>query len=86
MSGTLRVDGAKVRRLRMRLGLSAAALAEKSGLTKSTVLRADHGASVALGTARKLARGLGVEVVDIMAEEPDVEEDDAEKAGRSRAA
>ena len=84
MGGTLRINGAKLQRLRKQQGLSAAALGEESGVDKTTVLRADRGANVQLGTARKLARGLGVRVVDLMAEESDGEEpDDVEKADKA---
>jgi transcriptional regulator with XRE-family HTH domain len=72
----LKLDGAKVRRTRERRGLSLAALAKEAGLAKGTALRADHGEDVQLVTARKLARALGVEVADLMREEPEGEEAD----------
>ncbi len=72
----MKLDGAKVRRARERQGLTVRALAEKAGVAKGTTLRAEHGANVFPTTARKLAQGLGVEVADLMGEEPDGEEAD----------
>lgn len=72
-----RMGGTMVRRLRKQQGLSLAALAKRAGVAKGTVLRADHGEDVQLGSLRRIAEGLGVEVVDLMREEePDIEEPD----------
>jgi transcriptional regulator with XRE-family HTH domain len=65
----LRLDGAKVRRARERLGYSLAAVAQEAGVSEGAVLRADHGREIRLLTARKIAQGLGVEVADLMREE-----------------
>lgn len=50
--------GERIRRLRIRQGLTQAALAERSGVTVSTVYHAEKGASIRIGSVRKLCRGL----------------------------
>lgn len=67
----MRLDGARVRRARERLGYSLAKAAKEAGVSEGTVLRADHGEEIRPSTARKIAVGLGVEVADLIREEPE---------------
>ena len=67
----LRLDGAKVRRARERLGYSLAAAAKQAGVSEGTVLRADHGEEIRPSTARKIAAGLEVQVADLIREDPE---------------
>jgi DNA-binding XRE family transcriptional regulator len=64
----LKLDPDETRSARERLGLTAQMVAEKAGLMKASVLRAEHGEDVRPSTARKLAEALKVEVADLYAE------------------
>jgi transcriptional regulator with XRE-family HTH domain len=53
---------------RERLGYSIEAVAEKAGIAKNSVLRADHGEDIRPLTARKIAAALDVSVADLYEE------------------
>lgn len=60
-----------LRRLRERVALSQAELAEKAGLSRATVVSLESGRSGAqYATVRKIAQVLGVEPADLMAPLP----------------
>jgi transcriptional regulator with XRE-family HTH domain len=54
-------DGDRLRRLRLRAGLTQGELAAEAGVTRNTVSNAECGWPVLLKTVRKLARVLLVE-------------------------
>jgi transcriptional regulator with XRE-family HTH domain len=56
----------KLKRARDRLGWSMKEVAASAGVDETTVLNAEHGKGIRPITARKLAAGLGVEVVDLL--------------------
>ncbi len=56
----------RIKRARDRLGLSMADVAKSAGLDAGTVIHAEHGKEIRPITARKLAAGLGVQVVDLL--------------------
>ncbi len=56
----------RIKRARDRLGLSMAEVAKSAGLDAGTVIHAEHEKEIRPVTARKLAAGLGVEVVDLL--------------------
>jgi transcriptional regulator with XRE-family HTH domain len=67
----LRLDGNKVRRARERLGYSMETAAEIGGVSKNSVLRAEHGEDIRPLTARKIADALAVRVPDLVDEATD---------------
>ena len=62
------VYGSRVRRIRKREGLSVRELSEKSGMSHSTVQRAEQGQDAALSTWLALASALGVPAVVLLAD------------------
>jgi len=68
----MRIDGTKLRRLRERRFWSRDELAEKSGLHRDSIGRIERGAwpgGSQLPTIRRLAEALGVDPIEIVAEE-----------------
>jgi transcriptional regulator with XRE-family HTH domain len=61
----LKLDAREVVEARERLGLTQEELAARAEVSENTVLRAEHGLEVRPVTARRLARGLGLEVADL---------------------
>ncbi len=61
----MRLDPEKVRRARESLGYSIETTGEKGELSPNSVLRAEHGEEIRPSTARRLARALNAEVVDL---------------------
>lgn len=62
----------RIKRARDRLGWSMEEVAKNAGINAATVLRAEHGEEIRPVTARKLAAGLRVEIVDLLPpEEPE---------------
>jgi transcriptional regulator with XRE-family HTH domain len=49
-------------------GLTQKQLFEKTGVAKSTIVRAEHGGTISILTATKLAQALGVSVADLKRE------------------
>ena len=58
-----------LRRLRERAALSQRTLAERAGVTAATVIRAEKGLPMRFLTARRLAKALGVEPVELTGEQ-----------------
>ncbi len=56
----------RLKRARDRLGWSMKEVAANAGVDETTVLNAEHGKEIRPITARRLAAGLGVEVVDLL--------------------
>jgi DNA-binding XRE family transcriptional regulator len=66
----LKLDRTKVQRARELLGYGIEITAEKAGVSKNSVLRAEHEEDIRPITARKIAAALLVEVRDLLEEEP----------------
>ncbi len=64
----MRYSREKMQRARERLGYSIEMVGEQAGLSKNSVLRAEHEGDIRPLTARKIASALGVEVVDLIKE------------------
>jgi transcriptional regulator with XRE-family HTH domain len=64
----LKLDRDNFIRARERLGYSIETVAEKAGIAKNSVLRAEHGEDIRPLTARKIAAALGVEVAELYAD------------------
>jgi DNA-binding XRE family transcriptional regulator len=66
----LKLDRDELIRARERLGYAVETVAEEAGVSKNSVLRAEHGQDIRPLTARKIAAALGVAVADLY-REPD---------------
>jgi len=66
----LKLDRERLIRARERLGYAIETVAEEAGVSKNSVLRAEHGEDIRPLTARKIATALGVTVADLY-REPD---------------
>lgn len=66
--GTLKLDRAKLQRARKMLGYAIETVAEQAGISKNSVLRAEHEEDIRPVTARKIAAALGVRVADLIGE------------------
>jgi DNA-binding XRE family transcriptional regulator len=64
----LKLDRAKLIRAREMLGYGVEKTAEEAGVSKNSVLRAEHEEDIRPLTARKIAAALGVRVADLMGE------------------
>jgi transcriptional regulator with XRE-family HTH domain len=73
--GALKLDRDNLIRARERRGFAIETVAEKAGIAKNSVLRAEHGEHIRPLTARKIAGALGVEVADLYADAHDPKED-----------
>ena len=62
----MRLERDKLMRSREMLGYGLEKTAEVAGVSKNSVLRAEHGEDIRPGTARKIARALEVEVRDLL--------------------
>ncbi|ASN59797.1 transcriptional regulator [Latilactobacillus curvatus] len=58
----------KIRELRLSLGLSQSALADKSGVPQTTISAIESGTNLTYETAKKLAKALGVSTDDLSVE------------------
>lgn len=61
----MKLDPAKVRQARERLGLSLDDVAKAADVSQNSAIRAEHGEEIRPVTARRIARGLGLEVADL---------------------
>jgi DNA-binding XRE family transcriptional regulator len=61
----VKLDAKKVVEARERLGLGQEELAARAEISPNTVLRVEHGFEIRPVTARRIARGLGLEVADL---------------------
>lgn len=68
------LDGNKVLRVRELLGYGIAQAAEAAGVSKNSILAAEHGKDIRPGTARRIAEGLGVTIADLVAEDSSLRE------------
>lgn len=66
----MKLDRDELIRARERLGYAVETVAEEAGVSKNSVLRAEHGQDIRPLTARKIAAALGVAVADLY-REPD---------------
>jgi transcriptional regulator with XRE-family HTH domain len=66
MEVLLRLDRDRLLRAREVLGYGLEKTAEEAGVSKNSVLRAEHGSEIRPVTARKIAAALGVEVADLL--------------------
>ena len=64
--GALKLDRTKLQRAREMLGYGIETTAEKAGVSKNSVLRAEHEEDIRPVTARKIAEALKVEVRDLL--------------------
>jgi transcriptional regulator with XRE-family HTH domain len=64
----LKLDRDNLIRARERLGYAVETVAEEAGVSKNSVLRAEHGKDIRPLTARKIAAALGVRVADLIRE------------------
>jgi transcriptional regulator with XRE-family HTH domain len=65
----LKLDRDKMLRGREVLGYGVEKTAQEAGVSKNSVLRAEHGEDIRPVTARKIAGALGVRVADLLSEE-----------------
>jgi transcriptional regulator with XRE-family HTH domain len=61
----MKLDAKKVVEARERLGLAQEELATRAEVSPNTILRVEHGLDIRPITARRIARGLGLEVDDL---------------------
>ena len=72
MEVRLKFERDRVLRARERLGYGIEKVAEEAGTSKNSVLRAEHEGDIRPLTARKIASALGLQVADLIKEEPEV--------------
>jgi transcriptional regulator with XRE-family HTH domain len=63
---SVKVDGWKVRSLRIKTGLNAQQFAEKAGVSPRSVLNAERGGAIYLSTLAAIAEGLGIKPEEIL--------------------
>jgi DNA-binding XRE family transcriptional regulator len=68
MGGALKLDRDKLIRAREMLGYAVETTAQEAGVSKNSVLRAEHEEDIRPVTARKIAAALGVRVADLIGE------------------
>jgi DNA-binding XRE family transcriptional regulator len=68
MGGALKLDRDKLIRAREMLGYGVETAAQEAGVSKNSVLRAEHEEDIRPVTARKIAAALGVRVADLIGE------------------
>jgi transcriptional regulator with XRE-family HTH domain len=66
----LKLDPAAVIEARERLGLTIEMAADRADVSKNSIGRAEHGLDIRPVTARRIARGLGLEVADLYPKAP----------------
>jgi DNA-binding XRE family transcriptional regulator len=64
--GALKLDKHQLRRARERLGYGVEMTAQEAGVSKNSVLRAEHEEDIRPTTARKIANALRVDVADLL--------------------
>jgi transcriptional regulator with XRE-family HTH domain len=69
IGGVVKLDRDKLLRAREVLGYGVEKTAEEAGVSKNSVLRAEHEGDIRPVTARKIAGALGVRVADLLEEE-----------------
>jgi transcriptional regulator with XRE-family HTH domain len=68
----MRLDSAKVRWHRDRLGWTLDELANKAGVAKGTLLRAEHGEDIQPRSGRRIAQAFDVDISELVPEMPGV--------------
>ena len=66
----MRLDSAKMRWHRDRLGWTLDTLAEQAEVAEGTALRAEHGEDIRPSSGRRIARAFGVDVSELVPEKP----------------
>jgi transcriptional regulator with XRE-family HTH domain len=68
----VKLDSAKVRWHRDRLGWTLDTLAEQAEVAEGTALRAEHGEDIRPSSGRRIARAFGVDISELVPEQPGV--------------
>jgi transcriptional regulator with XRE-family HTH domain len=68
----MRLDSAKVRWQRDRLGWTLDELADKAGVAKGTLLRAEHGEDIQPRSGRRIAQAFAVDISELVPDMPGV--------------
>ena len=68
----MKLDSAKVRWHRDRLGWTLDTLAEQAEVAEGTALRAEHGEDIRPSSGRRIARALGVDISELVPDQPGV--------------
>jgi|SRR5215204_6505142 len=68
----VKLDSAKMRWHRDRLGWTLDTLAEQAEVAEGTALRAEHGEDIRPSSGRRIARALGVDISELVPEKPGV--------------
>jgi transcriptional regulator with XRE-family HTH domain len=68
----VKLDSAKMRWHRDRLGWTLDTLAEQAEVAEGTALRAEHGEDIRPSSGRRLARALGVDISELVPDQPGV--------------
>lgn len=68
----MRLDSRKVRWHRDRFGWTLDELADKAGVAKGTLLRAEHGEDIQPRSGRRIAQAFGVDISELIPEMPGV--------------
>jgi transcriptional regulator with XRE-family HTH domain len=68
----MRLDSRKVRWHRDRFGWTLDELADKAGVAKGTLLRAEHGEDIQPRSGRRIAQAFGVDISELVPEMPGV--------------
>jgi transcriptional regulator with XRE-family HTH domain len=68
----MRLDSEKVRWHRDRFGWTLDELADKAGVAKGTLLRAEHGEDIQPRSGRRIARAFGVDISELVPDKPGV--------------
>ena len=68
----VKLDSAKMRWHRDRLGWTLDTLAEQAEVAEGTALRAEHGEDIRPSSGRRIARALGVDISELVPDKPGV--------------
>ena len=68
----MKLDSAKMRWHRDRLGWTLDTLAEQAEVAEGTALRAEHGEDIRPSSGRRIARALGVDISELVPDKPGV--------------
>jgi transcriptional regulator with XRE-family HTH domain len=68
----VKLDSAKMRWHRDRLGWTLDTLAEQAEVAEGTALRAEHGEDIRPSSGRRIARALGVDISELVPDQPGV--------------
>jgi len=68
------LDGDKVTRARELQGYGIIQAAEALGVSKNSIISSEHGRNINPGTARKIAKGYGLTIADLVVEDRELQE------------